>query len=167
MGEVLYPHDQWQRLARLWESFYPLDKLDAERRALLDELSESIPSFVRILADHRPPILKGASLAEALEVSERTPAHLHEHFTIWERSPSLMYRAAPSLAFAALGQARADGRLTPESESLLLAKLLTHWALKSSLNPSTACAASPAHAIQPRFRNEGHVRVQKEITWQA
>jgi hypothetical protein len=42
-----------------------------------------------------------------------------------------------------LGQASADGQLTPEDESALLAKLLTHWALRSTLEASAACAATP------------------------
>jgi hypothetical protein len=42
-----------------------------------------------------------------------------------------MYRAPPTLVFAVIGQARADGHMTPEEESHLLGKLLTHWALVS------------------------------------
>ena len=54
-----------------------------------------------------------------------------------------MYRAPPSLVFAVIGQARSDNRLSPEDESLLLGKLLTHWALASTLDTSQACAAAP------------------------
>jgi hypothetical protein len=54
-----------------------------------------------------------------------------------------MYRAAPCLVFAVVGQARADGRLAPETESELLAKLLTHWALRATVNISEICAAVP------------------------
>ena len=43
-----------------------------------------------------------------------------------------------------IGQARADGRITPEDESALLSKLLTHWALRATLNMSEICAATPA-----------------------
>jgi hypothetical protein len=53
-----------------------------------------------------------------------------------------MYRAAPSLVFAVLGQARAVGQLSPEDESALLAKLLTNWALRSTLDTSFACATA-------------------------
>jgi hypothetical protein len=53
-----------------------------------------------------------------------------------------MYRAAPSFVFAALGQARIDGLLTPEDESVLLAKLLTHWALASTLDSASVCAST-------------------------
>ena len=51
-----------------------------------------------------------------------------------------MYRAAPTLAFAVIGQARSDGRMSPEQESTILAKLLTHWALSSTLEVSATCS---------------------------
>jgi hypothetical protein len=41
--------------------------------------------------------------------------------------------------FAVLGQARADGRLSPEDESVLIGKLLTFWALKTVLATSYEC----------------------------
>jgi hypothetical protein len=55
-----------------------------------------------------------------------------------------MYERSPSLTFAVLGQARMDGRLTPEEESTILAKLLTHWALKTTLDMSFYCASQGA-----------------------
>ena len=54
-------------------------------------------------------------------------------FARWQASPADMYQAAPTLVFAVLGQARAEGRLTPEEEAHLFGKLLTHWALRSTL----------------------------------
>ena len=35
IGDGLYPHPQWRRLARLWESYYPIADLDDERKSLL------------------------------------------------------------------------------------------------------------------------------------
>jgi hypothetical protein len=52
-----------------------------------------------------------------------------------------MRRASPSLVFAVLGQARADGTISPEAESGLLADLLKEWALRSTLDSSEICAA--------------------------
>ena len=57
-----------------------------------------------------------------------------------------MYRASPSLVFAVLGQARAGGRASPEDESRLLAKLLTHWALASTLRRGLAVRAAAGRA---------------------
>jgi hypothetical protein len=133
IGQALYPHPQWQRIAQLWQSYYPLDGLDTERRRLFDELLAAIPGFVGLLVNHRPRTLRGRSLREALDVSQRQPARLTALFFAWRKQPSEMYRASPSLVFAVLGQARAEAQLSPEEESHLLAKLLTHWALRSAL----------------------------------
>src|SRR6202048_2762711 len=35
IGEGLYPHPQWRKVARLWESYYPVAGLDDERKNLL------------------------------------------------------------------------------------------------------------------------------------
>jgi hypothetical protein len=122
IGDGLYPHPQWQRVARLWESYYPIADLDAERRDLLAR--------------------------EAMKIEERTPARLGALFGAWSMAPSKMYRAPPSLVFAVLGQARADGGLSPEDESDLLAKLLTFWAMRSTLDSSAYCAAIPRSQVR-------------------
>ena len=142
IGNALYPHPQWAKLAAVWESFYPTRDLDPTRRTLLEKLQANMPGFVALLVNHRPEALRGRSLIEVLGVSERQPKHLAALFRAWNRSPAGMYRAAPCLVFAVLGQARADGQLSPEDESLLLAKLLTHWALRSTLDTSFACATA-------------------------
>ncbi|XLZ71652.1 hypothetical protein ABT364_06700 [Massilia sp. SR12] len=133
MGERLYPHPQWQRLARLWESYYPLDGLPAADQQLLQELRAALPALAGLLANHRPAALRGASLPQALAVAQRQPAYLGLLFRLWQRKPERMYAAAPVLVFAVIGQARADGKLSPEHESILLARLLTHWALRNTL----------------------------------
>ena len=51
-----------------------------------------------------------------------------------------LQHARPALAFAVLGQARAEGKISPEQESAQLADLLTTWALSSSLETSRSCA---------------------------
>ena len=38
MGEALYPHPQWERLGRIWEAFYPIGRLDAERASVIERL---------------------------------------------------------------------------------------------------------------------------------
>ena len=140
LGRAFYPHPQWERIEALWDAFYPLDGLDTPRRELLGLLQEHLPGFVSLLVNHRPRSLRGRSLAEVLKVEGRQPVRLRSLFRTWRRLPAPMYRAPPSLVFAVLGQARADGQLSPEDESLLLGKLLTHWALRSTLEVSAACA---------------------------
>jgi len=143
IGEALYPHPQWQRLSAIWESFYPPDGVAPDTQALLQELQATLPAFAAVLINHRPPALRGRSLAEVMDTSARQPARLTALFQSWQAQPSEMYRAAPTLVFAVMGQARWDGKLSPEDESLLLCKLLTFWALRATLNMSEICAAAP------------------------
>ena len=140
MGQAMYPHPQWARLVALWDAYYPLDGLPAASRQLFDELLQAIPGFVALLVDHRPRSLRGRSLREVLAVDQRQPARLQALFRTWQGAPAALYGAPPALVFAVLGQARADGRLSPEEESHLFAKLLTHWALRSALGGASACA---------------------------
>jgi hypothetical protein len=139
IGQALYPHPQWNRLSAIWDAYYPLSGLDQKRQELLTLLENHLPAFVSLLTNHRPASLRGRSLAEVLKVNERQPLRLQRLERIWRRSPGYMYRASPSLVFAVLGQARADDSLSPEDESELLGKLLSHWALRSTLNVSAAC----------------------------
>ncbi|SDS16777.1 hypothetical protein [Pseudomonas oryzae] len=139
IGQALYPHPQWARLAALWQSLYPPQGLDPARLRLLDQLRATMPAFVSLLVNHRPPRLRGKALHEALAVRERQPRRLADLYRSWCRAPAGMYRAPPTLVFAVLGQSRVDGRLSPEAESALLSKLLTHWALRSTLDTASAC----------------------------
>jgi hypothetical protein len=134
-------------VARLWESYYPITDLDDERRDLLSLLEASLPEFVEVLVNHRPKALRGRSLLEAMNVKPRTPDRLASLFDAWSKAPKQLYRAPPSLVFAVLGQARADGTISPEHESDLLAKLLTFWASRSTLDTSAYCAAVPRSRV--------------------
>jgi hypothetical protein len=148
IGDGLYPHPQWRRLARLWESYYPVADLDNERQGLLARLEASLPEFVSLLINHRPKALRERSLLEAMNVERRTPSRLAALFGAWSKTPRQMYRAPPSLVFAVLGQAKADDNLSPEDESDLLAKLLTFWAMRSTLDSSAYCAAIPRSQVR-------------------
>jgi hypothetical protein len=143
MGRALYPHRQWDELARLWESFYPRTSLDEDRRRLFAVLEASMPSFVRLLVHHRPQALRGQSLLEAIPLQERQPARLSAYYRSWRSSPAQMRAAPPSLVFAVIGQAKADGEMSPEEESHTLTNLLTHWALRSTLDIAMICAMRP------------------------
>ena len=70
-----------------------------------------------------------------------------------------MYKARPIMAFAAIGQGRAEGKITPEEESVVLGKLLTHWALTSTLEAAAGCASGDTlrhrrHPSRPTRRND-------------
>lgn len=154
MGRALYPHPQWDELARLWESFYPTTGLDETRRDLLATLEANMPGFVSLLVNHRPKTLHGASLAEAMSVKERQPARLAVYYRSWRVSPARMRAAPPSLVFAAIGQARVDGQMSPEEESNMLANLLTYWALRSTMDTSEICAMQPVRQRPARLKIE-------------
>ena len=146
IGGALYPHPQWRALAALWQELYPTSELDQETRSVLALLETSIPEFAQLLVHFRPKALRGKSLEEALSVGERQPARLTALYQRWTKAPTEMQAASPALVFAAIGQARADGMISPEAESRLLADLLSYWAMRSALDTSAICA------MQPRLR---------------
>ena len=149
IGASLYPHEQWERLSELWRSLYPVD-VDKERRELIERLENNMPAFVEMLVGHRPRSLRGASLREALRVDERQPAELERLFQKVRGRPDRLRRLPPSLAFAVVGQARANGELSPEAEAALVSKLLRHWALADTLRSAESCAAAqhPYQAVR-------------------
>lgn len=144
IGQVLYPHPQWARLARIWESYYPTTGLAVGKKRLLARLEAGMGDFVKLLASHRPDALRGQSLVEVLQIEKRQPGTLTALFDRWRRSPAQLYRATPSLVFAVMGQAKLDGKVTPQSESDLVARMLTHWALRGALDTTALCGARPA-----------------------
>ena len=137
IGNALFPNPQWNRIAEMWEAFYPLMDLKPETAELMNELGRSIPAFVTLLVNHRPASLRGATLSEVMATGRRQPAQLSAYFNRWRESPDEMRRAPPTLVFAVLGQARMDNVLSPEEESRMVAYLLTFWALENAL-PSSA-----------------------------
>ncbi|ADJ27291.1 hypothetical protein [Nitrosococcus watsonii] len=155
LGKALYPHPQWEELSKLWESFYPLVGLEEEKRWLLTLLDRSIPDFLEVLLNYRPQALGGAALPEIMEIGERQPRHLTKYYQAWRKSPAQMGKAPPSLVFAAVGQAKIEGKLGPEEESQILAKLLTQWALRSTLDSAASCAAAlpRTRAVAPATYN--------------
>lgn len=147
MGQAMYPHPQWKRLAQLWESFYPLAGLPASQRMLLDQLLRSMPGLIGLILNHRPAALRGRSLVDVMQVRLRQPLALSRLFHAWNRAPALMYRASPTLVFAVLGQARANGALMPEEESALLSRLLMHWALRNTIDTAVICSDAARHRL--------------------
>jgi hypothetical protein len=143
MGEALYPHPQWARLAMLWESLYPVDGASEQVRQVFGILDETMPALVSLLVNHRPRSLRGKSLAEVMSLEERQPARLASYYAAWGADPERLGAAPPSIAFAVIGQARAEGKISPEQESSTLANLLTYWAVRSALDLSAICATAP------------------------
>lgn len=152
LGAALHPDPQWARLTALWESLYPVDDRDAQSMRLLASLEATVPAFVDVLVNHRPEALRGETMAEALVARDRSPMQLRRLFRSWHGSPEAARGISPSLAFAVIGQARADGRLSPQTESRWLMDLLTYWALRSTLNLTELRASGErAFTRAPRF----------------
>ncbi|HEU0172997.1 MAG TPA: hypothetical protein VFV58_01950 [Blastocatellia bacterium] len=139
MGRTLFPHPQWDRLESIWLSYYPPDNADRKKRDLLALLEKAMPALAALIAHHRPRSLGGASLKEALQTDERRPAHLTELFQSWRASPARMYRASPTMVFAVIGQARAEGSISPEEESWIFSEMLDYWALRNALDQRGHC----------------------------
>jgi hypothetical protein len=140
MGNALYPHPQWARLASMWELYYPLAGLDIGRRQLLGTLEAGIPDFVTLLISHRPEALRGKTLGEAMATSDRHPERLRIANRTWRAAPDSIRQMSPSMVFAMIGQARADGKLVPEEETRVLSRQLIKWALRGTLNRTAICA---------------------------
>jgi hypothetical protein len=147
IGEALFPHPQWRQIAALWQSYYPAEGLDANTKQLVKQLLAGLSEFIPFLVTHRPQSLRGKTLAEAMEPDSRQPAVLDRLLEDWQQNPAAMYEAQPCIVLAAIGQARLNSRLSEADESTIIGKLLTHWALKTTLDVSTYCAH---HQIQPR-----------------
>jgi hypothetical protein len=141
MGAALYPDPQWARLSATWASFYPPNDLDERTRRTFEGLERTMPAFVSVLLNHRARKLNGVSLAESMPVAERKPSSLRALLEKWRPSLDGIRAAAPSLAFAVIGQARADRAISTREESRLLAELLTGWALRSTIDASVAYSA--------------------------
>lgn len=159
LGDALYPDPQWRRLAALWEAFYPAHRIPRPQRPLFAALRRTIPALVETLIEHRPAVMRWQSLGDAMATAERQPDRLRATYQAWRRAPAAMRAARPSLVFAVFGQARSDDALAPELEGRLLAGMLRHWALRSTLDTATSCAgwfatrrgrpsaATPIHAV--------------------
>jgi hypothetical protein len=139
LGQALYPQSAWGQLAQLWESYYPPARLTEAQGRLLRMLEKTIPELVGVLVNHRPDALQGRSMAEVFDLADRQPARLRALLHRWQRSPGEMYEAPPTITFAVIGQGRIDARITPEEESVVVGKLLKHWALQSTLQAAANC----------------------------
>jgi hypothetical protein len=139
-GDALYPHPQWRQLARVWNSLYPTGHLPADRVRVIRALLTTTPAFVSLVLGHRSAALRGRSLGEILRSEDRSPDRLLRCYSTWTKDPAAIRRTRPALAFAVIGQARARGLLTPEGEDRLLGRLISYWALQSTLEANARLA---------------------------
>ena len=143
IGDRLYPHPQWTSLARLWESFYPREGLERRPPARARRAGRDGTGAGRAAGEPSPGHPGRALAGRGHGREGRQPARLAQLYGAWGGDPERMRDAPPTLVFAVLGQARADGKLTPEDESRALGNLLTYWAVKSALTASADCSTRP------------------------
>lgn len=131
-GAYLYPDRQWLKLQKLWGQLYPLRLANANDRDTYRQLELLIPSFVELFMKHRPPKLKGHSLQQAFTQKSHKVRSLRKRLQQWKGTPDELLNLRPSLVFALIGQARADGQISPDKEQMILDKMLRSWALKNT-----------------------------------
>jgi len=149
-GDALYPHPQWRQLAAVWNSLYPVGRLPADTVSVIRALLAAIPAFVGLVLGHRPAALRGRSFGEVIRTEDRVPDRLLSRYATWTANPTAIRRTRPALAFAVIGQARARGLLTPEGEDRLLGRLISYWALDSTLQANALLAALPVGSSATR-----------------
>jgi hypothetical protein len=154
MGNALYPHPQWAELAESWREYYPDRGLDPGLRGLYDVVRRELPLLAAFLLSHRPPSLAGRTLGDVLPMAGRDPRRLGELARRWHADTAGLRRAPPSLTFAVIGQARFDGRISPEQESQLIADLLAYWALRGTVD-AAALASTALARRAPTFALAG------------
>jgi hypothetical protein len=147
-GQKLYPHEQWERLERLWLSMYPLQKENQKILAIIDALNRVMPEFVDLVVDHKPAILKGKRLADIFPYKTRQPSRLQFLYNTWRFSPEQISAAPPSLVFAVIGQAHADANISAAAESKLLSDWLTQWAFLKSEDRTKKESIQIVHEIR-------------------
>jgi hypothetical protein len=150
IGNALFPHPQWARLAACWQAFYPLQRTSDEAQAIIVSLLRTMPEFVELMASHRPLSLRGHALRDVLRTPGLEADRLLALLEAWKRDPGRMRDESPCLIFAVCGQARAAGRLGARAESELLTRLITRWALRSTDDLTALCAGRSDDAQRRR-----------------
>jgi hypothetical protein len=145
-GDALYPDPQWRQLAQVWNSLYPVAGLPASRVRVIRALLATMPAFIRLVLGHRPASLHGRAVGDVFRSEDRAPGRLIQLYRAWTADPAAIKRTRPALAFAVVGQARARGLLTPEGEDRLLGRLISYWALQSTLQANAQLAGPPQAA---------------------
>ena len=147
LGARLFPHPQWQRLASMWETLYPLTDAGEQDASAFRALDRIVPRCAELLVTHRPARLDGLMLAQAFPLSDRTPARLRALWHSHRRCPHTLAHLAPTVACATIGQAKFDGWITATAEIALLRRLLRFWALQSTIDAREVCVNARPRAL--------------------
>ncbi len=129
-GRAFFPHLQWDKLWQMWQTFYPIDDLAADKKAILKMLDEEEKNFVQLVLSYKSDSLKGKQLAQIFPYAERQPEKLQTLFRNWKKNKRLIENASPTIVFAVLGQAKFDQAINSVEENRLLTQQLNNWAYK-------------------------------------
>lgn len=151
IGNRFYPHPQWSQLAQVWQTLYPVAGLERNVASVIEKCERVLPAFANLLFTHQPVTLRGKRVGEVLTTQGMRPEQLRAAFRAWRARPDLVRTVNPCYVFAAIGQARADGQITPEVESQALSRMLNYWALRSALDTSAGCVPSLGAPSQSRY----------------
>lgn len=130
-GAALFPDPQWERLERMWNSFYPVDELHPEKQQDIQELTEEMPEFIRTLLGMPLSSLGNKKIIDLMPLGTRQPQQLRKLFSAFRKNQITLGSMSPTLLFAVLGQAKADFRLCAQSEYRLLQQQLKRRADQS------------------------------------
>ena len=147
IGRVLFPDPQWKRVDALWEQLYPLSSLSASKQQLFRMIEASMRDFIPLLINHRPDSLRGDAIRDIFPIETRKPMRLRTIYQSIKTKPKELRKFPPTMVFAVIGQARADGKISPEKEADWLSEMLNFWAVKSSLMPEKNPKKKAAYAL--------------------
>ena len=139
IGASLYPDPQWEQLAAIWESYYPLSRAGSSRR-LLALVQSTLPEFVALTLNTPLPRLGGTRVGAIFPRADRAPARLRALRGLVRQDTRHLAVLSPTVAFAVVGQAKLDGAIDARMEAITLSRLLRYWALRSAVDASLACA---------------------------
>ena len=139
MGQALYPHPQWERLARLWEAYYPPYRSGPGAKG---HLCQAASDATRLRGATGPPPAENPArplAGRGVGCAEPAAGMLKRLYRAWSREPSNVSRT-PDIGIRRNRPGQGRWTHEPRAGKRILAKLLTHWALRSTLDVSAACA---------------------------
>jgi hypothetical protein len=129
VGEQLFPDPQWQALRRSWLLRYPLRQSNDQAfyRALLADMPQFVQTILMLsTARQEPPLIEHSSYRA------RTPHQLRGWIKRKSDLVDALFKLSPTKALSVIGQARSDGVINSEIETLWVHRLLQHWALNGN-----------------------------------
>ncbi len=129
VGQYLFPHDQWQKLERLWHSYYPAEKLSTETRLLCRQVLTTTPEFLEMLFNHPVSQMGNKRFIDLFNRNNLQIDSLQHKWRHWSSDQQALSKRSPIELLAVIGQARWENRISPEKETSLITSLMEPWAM--------------------------------------